>query len=197
MNEGNLERALAHVAGELRRLGHPFALIGGLGVSIRGEVRFTRDVDLAVHVGSDAEVEQLVRDLTAAGYSPLALVEQDDKGRLATVRLRSPSSVVVDLLTASSGIEEEVAERATEVVIEGAGPVPVARAEELLALKVLSMTEKRPQDRLDAEALVAMNPGLDVGAVRALLAQIDARGFHRGQDLGAKLDALLAAQVRA
>jgi len=197
MNEGSVERALAHVAGELRRLGHPFALIGGLGVSIRGEVRFTRDVDLAVHVGSDAAVEELVRDLAGAGYSPLALVEQDDKGRLATVRLRSPSGVVVDLLTASSGIEEEVAERATEVVIEGVGSVPVARAEELLALKVLSMTEKRPQDRLDAEALVAMNPGLDVGAVRALLAQIVARGFHRGQDLGAKLDALLAARRRA
>jgi hypothetical protein len=82
--------------------------------------------------------------------------------------------------------------RATDVDIEGAGPIPVARAEELLALKVLSMTEKRPQDGLDAEALLAMNPGLDVAAVRDLLARIVARGFHRGQDLGAKLDALLA-----
>jgi hypothetical protein len=57
MNEGGVERALAHVAEELRRRGHAFALIDGLGVSIRGEVRFTRDVDLAVHAGSDAEVE--------------------------------------------------------------------------------------------------------------------------------------------
>jgi predicted nucleotidyltransferase len=191
MNEGGVERALAHVAEELRRRGYAFALIGGLGVSIRGEVRFTRDVDLAVHVGNDAEVEQLVRDLAMVGYAPLAVVEQDDTGRLATVRLRSPSGVVVDLLAASSGIEEEVVARARDVAIEGAGPIPVARAEELLALKVLSMTEKRPQDRMDAEALVAANPGLDVGAVRALLALIVARGFHRGQDLGAKLDALL------
>jgi predicted nucleotidyltransferase len=192
MNEGGVERALAHVAEELRRRGHAFALIGGLGVSIRGEVRFTRDVDLAVNVGSDAAVEQLVRDLAMAGYSPLAVVEQDDRGRLATVRLRSPSGVVVDLLAASSGIEEEVVARARDVVIEGTGPIPVARAEELLALKVLSMTEKRPQDRIDAQALLAANPGLDVGAVRALLALIVARGFDRGQDLGAKLDALLA-----
>jgi predicted nucleotidyltransferase len=194
MNEGGVERALAHIAEELRRRGHAFALIGGLGVSIRGEVRFTRDVDLAVHVGNDAEVEQLVRDLAMAGYAPLAVVEQDDTGRLATVRLRSPSGVVVDLLAASSGIEEEVVARARDVVIEGVGPIPVARAEELLALKVLSMTEKRPQDRMDAEALVAANPGLDVGGVRALLALIVARGFHRGQDLGAKLDALLASR---
>lgn len=47
---------------------------------------------------------------------------------------------------------------------------------------------------MDAEALLTANPGLDVGAVRALLALIVARGFHRGQDLGAKLDALLASQ---
>jgi hypothetical protein len=192
MNEGSVERALARVAGELRRRGLAFALIGGLGVSIRGEVRFTRDVDLAVRVGSDAEMEGLVRDLSTAGYSPLAVIEQDDRSRLATVRLRSPGGVVVDLLAASSGIEEEVVSRATDVDIEGAGPIPVARAEELLALKVLSMTEKRPQDGFDAEALLAMNPGLDVAAVRDLLARIVARGFHRGQDLGAKLDALLA-----
>jgi hypothetical protein len=192
MNEESVERALARVAGELRRRGHAFALIGGLGVSIRGEVRFTRDVDLAVRVGSDAEMEGLVRDLSTAGYSPLAVIEQDDRSRLATVRLRSPGGVVVDLLAASSGIEEEVVSRATDVDIEGAGPIPVARAEELLALKVLSMTEKRPQDGFDAEALLAMNPGLDVAAVRDLLARIVARGFHRGQDLGAKLDALLA-----
>ncbi len=192
MNEGALDLALAHVAGELRRRHHRFALIGGLGVSIRGEVRFTRDVDLAVLVRSDAEMDGLVRDLSAAGYSPLAVIEQDDRSRLATVRLRAPSGVVVDLLAASSGIEQEVVDRATEILMEGVGSIPVARAEELLALKVLSMTDKRPQDGLDAAGIVAMNPTLDVGAVRELLARIVARGFHRGQDLGAKLDAVLA-----
>jgi hypothetical protein len=40
--------------------------------------------------------------------------------------------------------------------------------------------------------LVAINPGLDLGAVRELLARITERGFARGQDLGAKLDAILA-----
>jgi hypothetical protein len=115
--------------------------------------------------------------------------------RLATVRLRSPSAVVVDLLAASSGIEAEVVGRAELVTIEGAGTVPVARAEELLALKVLSMTEARPQDRIDAVNLLAVNPELDVEVVRELLALIDQRGYGRGQDLGAKLDALLTARV--
>ena len=124
MNEGGVERALAHVAEELRRRHHRFALVGGLGVSIRGEVRFTRDVDLAIHATSDDEVEALVRDLASAGYAPLTVVEQDAKSRLATVRLRAPSGIVVDLLAASSGIEEEVVDRATEVAIEGVGSNP-------------------------------------------------------------------------
>ncbi len=192
MNEGGVEAALAHVAAELRRRHHRFALIGGLAVSIRGEVRFTRDVDLAIRVASDEEVEKLVRDLASAGYAPLAVIEQDAKSRLATVRLRAPSGVVVKLLAASSGIESEVVERATEIPFDGAGLIPVARAEELLALKVLSMTERRPQDSLDARSLIAMNRSLDLDAVRDLLAKIVARGFHRGQDLGAKLDGLLA-----
>jgi len=192
MNERSVERALAHVAGELRRRGHSFALIGGLGVSIRGEVRFTRDVDLALDVASDTELETLVRDLSAAGYVPLAVVEQDVKRRLAIVRLRAPGGVVIDLLAASSGIEGEVVARATDVAVDGAGSIPVARAEELLALKVLSMTDRRPQDAIDADGLLAVNPGLDLEAVRDLLGRIVARGFHRGQDLAAKLEGVLA-----
>lgn len=42
------DEALVAVAARLRHHRIPFALVGGLAVSIRGEVRFTRDVDLAV-----------------------------------------------------------------------------------------------------------------------------------------------------
>jgi len=86
-------------------------------------------------------------------------------------------------------------ERAELVAIDGARSVPVARAEELLALKVLSMTEARPQDRIDALGLLLVNPRLDLRAVRASLALIAARGFAGGQDLAAKLDELLAGAV--
>jgi hypothetical protein len=56
--------------------------------------------------------------------------------------------------------------------LEGAVAIPVARAEELLALKIVSMTDARPQDRIDAESLLAANPDLDLEAVRDLLARI-------------------------
>ncbi len=191
MTEATPESALAHLASELRRRKRRFALVGGLAVSIRAEVRFTRDVDVAIVVASDAETEALVRDLSTSGYSIGALVEHDERKRLATVRLRSPSRVVVDLLAASSGIEEEIVDRAVEVSIDDVGMIPVARAEELLGMKVLSMTDARPQDRIDAKNLLALNPDIDLAAVRELLGRIETRGFHRGQDLGAKFDALL------
>lgn len=63
-----------------------FALVGGLAVSIRAEVRFTRDVDLAVVVDDDADAEALVRELSTAGYRPLAMVEHEIMKRLSTVR---------------------------------------------------------------------------------------------------------------
>src|SRR5690606_39784302 len=141
-----LESELAEAAKALRRTKHPFALVGGLAVSIRGEVRFTRDVDLAIDVSSDEETESLVRDLAAAGYSVVALVEHGDKERLSTVRLRSRAGVNVDLLAASSGIEHELVAASEPIAIEGAGSIPVARAEDLLATKLLSMSERRPQD---------------------------------------------------
>ena len=91
MTETSPEAALAQIATELGRRNRRFALVGGLGVSIRGEVRFTRDVDLALVAKDDTDVEALVRDLAVAGYSVVAVVEHEERGRLATVRLRSPN----------------------------------------------------------------------------------------------------------
>ena len=50
MTDKSPEETLAEIAANLRRLGRRFALVGGLAVGIRGQVRFTRDVDLVVEV---------------------------------------------------------------------------------------------------------------------------------------------------
>lgn len=63
-------------------------------------------------------------------------------------------------------------------------------------MKILSMTERRLQDKIDALNLVTMNEGVDIAAVRELLGLVMDRGYARGQDLYAKLDALLA-EIRA
>jgi hypothetical protein len=114
-------------------------------VSARAEPRFTRDIDAAVLVDSDSAGEALVRSLLADKYRLLASIEQEETGRLATVRLGSPPAVsgdvVVDLLFASSGIEPEIV-RASEMteIVSGLN-LPIATTGHLIALNCwLEMT---------------------------------------------------------
>lgn len=162
-------------------------MVGGLAVSVRAEPRFTRDVDLAMAVANDADAEALVRSLVASGYRVIASLEQEAVGRLATVRLQSPSEgpegVVVDMLFASSGVEPEIV-RASEVLEALPGlPVPVARVGDLLALKVLSNGPERPQDQIDIVALLRLADEAEMGRARQTAALIVERGFGRGRDL--------------
>ncbi len=188
------EVVLGEVTRALAGRGRRFALVGGLAVSLRAEVRFTRDVDLAIVACNDQDLERLVLDLRRDGLTQVAVVEDDRHGRIAMSRLRSPSGVVVDLLVASSGIEAEIVAAASPERL-GAGDVPVAQAGDLLAMKVLSMREARLQDRIDAHSLLAV-ASIDLAHVRDRLRLITERGFHRDQDLLAKLDDLLAAAAR-
>jgi hypothetical protein len=184
-------RALADICRALQERNRPFALAGGLAVSIRAEARFTRDVDLVVTVADDTDAESLIFALRQAGYQPLASVEHESRERLATMRLRSRTGIVVDLLFASSGIEPEIVERAEILELPDVGVIAVARAEELLAMKILSMTPKRLQDRIDAQNLILFHPELDLDAVRDNLRRITERGYHRGRDLAVLLDEVL------
>ncbi len=64
----------------------PWVLLGGWAVSVRTEPRFTRDVDLAVAVGSDAQSERVVGEFRARGNAVAMRVEQDAVHRLATAQ---------------------------------------------------------------------------------------------------------------
>lgn len=193
MTNDSIFTGLRSIADALRAAKRAFAVVGGLAVSVRGEPRFTRDVDVVVVVLNDRDMETLVFDLGALGYRTVALVEHESRLRLSTARLATPAGLIVDLIAATCGIEQEIVERAQPVRIAAAGDLPVARAEELLAMKVLSMSERRPQDRMDAVNLVLVNPALDLEVVRANLGLIVARGFDRGENLASRLDSVLTA----
>ncbi len=62
-----LEEVLARVAALFDERGQPWALVGGLAVSVRTEPRFTRDVGLALAVPDNATAEAMVYDLQSAG----------------------------------------------------------------------------------------------------------------------------------
>jgi len=187
--------SLAHVVRALEGRDRQFALVGGLAVAVRGEVRFTRDVDIAVAVTDDDDAERLVFDLQQDGYSVAATVEHAQQGRFATVRLQGPDGIICDLLFASSGIERLIVALATRMEVTPDVTIPVARAEELLALKVLSVNDERLQDAMDIQSLLDFNPELDMTVVRGHLELIQQLGFDRDQDLIAKLERFLTSQT--
>jgi len=192
-----LETALGTLVGRLAAFGQRGALIGGLAVSARTEPRFTRDLDLAVAVSDDRAAESLVQRFVAEGYRTLALVEQEATRRLATVRLVLPDhdvrGVVADILFASSGIEPEIVAEAEPLRAFPTIVLPVARVGHLIALKLLSRDDRtRPQDQVDLRALFDVANDLEIERARTAVALIVQRGFSRGRDLDALLQAWLS-----
>lgn len=176
--------AAAKASSNLDKVGARFALVGGLAVSAWGEPRYTRDVDVAVGDDDDEEAERLIRALSARGYEIVTIIEQTRTNRLATARLRHAGerSVLIDLLFASSGIEPELA--AAAVRIDG---IPVGTVGHLIALKVLSESEKRLQDRIDIQELANVATTKDWRTAEAMVRLIKERGFHRGRALVTRL----------
>lgn len=190
-----LQEALQSLVVRLTGLDARFALVGGLAVSVRTEPRFTRDADVCVVVESDREAESLVLSLRTAGYRVISILEQEATGRIATVRLAAEGDradgVVLDLLFASSGVEQEVVETADEIEVFEGVTAPVASIAALIALKVLARDDvARPQDRVDLVALLGSASTSDVSAAAELLRLITERGFHRGRDLPSLLQGL-------
>jgi predicted nucleotidyltransferase len=191
-----VEAALRLIADELTATRRSWALVGGLAVSARAEPRTTRDVDVVVAVSDDSAAEAFVLELRTRGFRAQAAVEQDPQGRLATVRLVTPGEpahgTVVDLLFASSGIEAEVAARATPIEILPGLVLPVASIGHLVALKVLARDDRRrPQDLGDLRGLLREADATDRAEARHALEQIEARGYSRGRDLQALFDEVL------
>ena len=192
----SLRLAVVRVLRDLNDLGIAHAVVGGLAVSARVEPRMTRDVDIVIAATDDRAAEGVVHQLIALGYVVDAVLEQSAPGRLATTRLLPPllpdSGVVVDLLFASSGIEREVIDSAEPLQILTDAVAPVATVGHLLALKLLSVSERRPQDAADLERLSAIASPEDVAQARIAVRQIVDRGFGRGRDLATALQRLVA-----
>ncbi|MBA2662869.1 MAG: nucleotidyl transferase AbiEii/AbiGii toxin family protein [Bradymonadaceae bacterium] len=184
-----LFETLEFVADTLAHLGEPWALIGGLAVSVHVEPRFTRDIDVAVAIDDDAQAEEFIRLWSAAGFVIETVMEQDAVERLATVRSfrrGAGHGIVVDLLFASSGIEAEIAAAALRLEVVPALIVPVARPAHLIALKLLAVDpDLRPQDAIDLKHLAAIIDANELHETRLALRLITSRGYDRGRDLEA------------
>lgn len=164
-------------------------------MSVRGEPRLTRDVDIIVAVADDQDAEATVRKFGDGGFHIQSLLEQSAVNRLATVRLGTASAAegpVLDLLFASSGIEAEVAEEAEKLEVLVGLVVPVATAGHLIALKLLARSGERPQDDIDLVGLVAAADDKTIADARRAVELISSRGFARGRELDSDLTTLVS-----
>lgn len=184
---------VSRVCADLKKTSVPFALVGGIAVSARTEPRFTRDVDFAVAVDQDEDAEKVVTFLKGRGYAINAIVEQEKRKRLATVRLvsamKEQPGVLVDLLFASSGIEREIVEAAERIEVWNAVVLPVAALGHLIALKVLARNDKtRPQDAVDLHGLLAVADDSEIERARKAVLLITKRGYNREKKLLRQLE---------
>lgn len=168
------------------------ALVDGVAVSTRAEPRFTRDLDFAVAVADDAAAERYIWELRQRGYQVSASVEQVEQGRLSTVRMRHEGrGPLVDLIFAASGIESEIVSAAEEIEISEGVTAPVAQVGHLIAMKLVSVDDRRrPNDREDLAKLASIANETEWARAAESVALMEARGFARGRDLHGALDAL-------
>jgi hypothetical protein len=185
-----VELALRRAVADLNALEVRWALIGGLAISIRSVPRFTKDLDFAIAVADDSEAEGVVNRLRGRGYQPVEILEQEYVKRLSGVRLeRTESDVIVDLLFASSGIENEVVASATRLEVLPRLSAPVATIGHLIALKTLA---GRNQDLTDLGTLIPAASARDLETAQEAVRLIHERGFNREQNVRADLDKLIA-----
>ncbi|MEM8961634.1 MAG: nucleotidyl transferase AbiEii/AbiGii toxin family protein [Acidobacteriota bacterium] len=191
----DLFRALEQVRADFDALERPWALVGGLAVSLRAEPRTTQDIDIAVAADSD-DVADIVRFLwRARGYQLTGAVEHGQTGHVSTVRFRSPQragGALVDVLMASSGIESEIVAASELLEVLPSLTLPVATLGHLLAVKLLA---GRAQDDADIERLVHGAEESDIAVTRVAITLIVDRGFHRDKDLHSRLDTFLRRRI--
>jgi predicted nucleotidyltransferase len=165
------------------------AIVGGIAISARTEPRFTKDLDFAVAVASDADAEQCVFTMRQLGYEITAALEQVKQTRLSTVRLRRRGrGPLVDLIFAATGIENEIVAAAEPVEVVGGLVTEVACVGHLIAMKLVARDDKRrPQDQLDLAALSEVADDAEWARAEAAVRLIAERGFGRDRDLEAAL----------
>ena len=195
-----LLKALRLIADALDGRQHPWALVGGLAVSVRCEPRFTRDIDVAVAVGGDDAAEELIASLMSRGFRLVLSLEHEALGRLAAVRVSPPGEadegIVIDLLFASSGIEHDICVDAERLELAPEATVPVAQPGHLVATKLLALALDRPQDAVDLQALRQGLTPAERERARQAVIKIDRIGASRGKDLTADFERWLQAGAR-
>jgi hypothetical protein len=160
-----LVETMKRSAATLRDAKVPFLLGGGLAAWARGGPPTDHDVDFLVR---ERDVERAQEALAAAGFR----IEQPPEGWLVKAW---DGDVLVDLIFRPSGgaVGDEHFERATVLEV-AAQSLPVASIEDVLAAKLLALTEQEPDYGQVLEIARSLREQIDWEAVRS---QVDRTPF--------------------
>lgn len=140
-------------------------IIGGVAASLLGRPRLTQDVDVLVMLDR-AQRSRFLASAPAFNFEPrvgdpLGLARRT---RVLLVRHR-PTAIDVDVVFGALPFEQEALARARPMTAGGV-TFPVVTPEDLVVMK---MVAHRPQDLLDVEAVLEIQPRLDLRRVRRWL----------------------------
>jgi hypothetical protein len=175
----------------LRAAGARWYLFGAQAALVHGSSRLTADVDATVAWEDAGNTGPLIAALRTRGFAERP-VGADFVERTRVLPLEHVGTgIEVDVVLGGPGLEELFLSRAREHDIEGVR-VPVASAEDLVAMKVLG---GRAKDLEDVRSLLAANAGkLDLAHVRSVLSELESALDRR--DLLPALETALG-EVRA
>jgi hypothetical protein len=149
----NLVDELHAIAAALTGAAIPYAVCGGVAVTIHGATRSTKDLDVLLRPEDLARVIELVRPL---GYAFAALPMTFDEGTPRERHVQRISKIdgrdhlVLDLMLADAAFAGALDDRVVVPLPEG--PVAVVSRSTLIRMKELA---RRPQDVADLEKLAA------------------------------------------
>src|SRR6478736_3986788 len=141
-----LDHALATLSSWLKEKEVPHMVIGGFAVTVWGEPRFTRDLDLTLSVPAErfAPTILLISDrFTSLSGDPVKFATET---RVLPVMVES---VPADLIFAVLPYEEDAIARARPIKVGGVD-VPICAPEDLILHKIVT---ERPRDHEDIEGV--------------------------------------------
>ena len=141
-----LDDALTTLASWLDGLGTPYMVIGGFAVTVWGEPRFTRDLDVTISVPPErfnSMVGLIAAEFTSLVSDPLKFATET---RVLPIMV---DSVPVDMIFAGLPYEETAIGRARQINLRK-GSVRICSPEDLILHKIAS---SRPRDREDVEGV--------------------------------------------
>ena len=145
----------------------PYVTIGGVGISLLAGARTTQDVDAVLWLDTE-KLESFIETGAAHNLFPRISDAPDFARRNRVILLQhSPTGINVDLSCGTLPFEDEMIARARTLII-GSLKIRVATPEDMIITKAVA---HRPKDFADIEAILNIEPNLDLERVRRWVGQ--------------------------